>query len=139
AAWRPQQPSRSQSRISSHLWPAYPWWVFEKASSRQVRNTRLYGRKLASYPRAAIYFRDGVRRPTTVSAALCRFPITDSHDQEPPVYRHELVRALMLTVPCWKSFQPPAASTRNASNVFLAVIRQRRSGGRTKADVQAPS
>jgi hypothetical protein len=33
-----------------------------------------------------------------VSAAVCRFPITDSHDQEPTVYRHELVRALMLTV-----------------------------------------
>jgi hypothetical protein len=57
-----------------------------------------------------------------VSAGVCRFPITDSHDQEPTVYRHELVRALMRTVPCWKSFQPPAASTRNASNVPLAVI-----------------
>src|SRR5262249_22574969 len=75
-------------------------------------------------------FRDGVRRPTTVSAGVCRFPITDSHDQEPTVYRHELVRALMRTVPCWNSFQPPAASTRNASHVPLAVIRQRRSGGR---------
>jgi hypothetical protein len=37
---------------------------------------------------------------------FCLFPITDAHDQEPTVYRHELVRALMLTVPCWKSFQP---------------------------------
>src|SRR5215831_11272853 len=68
----------------------------------------------------------------TSQRGFAGFPITDSHDQEPTVYRHELVRALMRTVPCWKSFQPPAASTRNASSVPLAVIRQRRSSGRER-------
>src|SRR5262249_5340292 len=64
-------------------------------------------------------------------------PFMDFYDQKPTVYLHEFVRALMRTVPCWKSFQPPAASTRNASNVPLAVIRQRRSGGRANADVHS--
>src|SRR5262249_30892533 len=86
---------------------AYPWWVFEKESNRQVRNTRLYGRKLGVVPASSnIFFVTVYGGRPRCRRRFAGFPITDSHDQEPTVYRHELVRALMLTVPCWKSFQP---------------------------------
>ena len=41
--------------------------------------------------------------------------------KKPTVYLHEFVRALMRTVPCWKSFQPPAAST-TSSAAYLRMV-----------------
>src|SRR5262249_34688139 len=54
---------------------AYPWWVFEKESNRQVRNTRLYARKLGVVPaRSNMPFGAVVGKP----AALGDLPTTNA-------------------------------------------------------------